>query len=152
MLKLNEIYDSDNINMFADLLGIGATGKPENPEPMDIEELEPEYKEQPYLSGCFVNEASNLINKDGSLPLTSATYNVDICNGLSEVTLVQQYFNPTEKMLEISYRFPISPSICLHNFTATFDKKRIQGLVKEKEEAKKEYTQAVSQGKKAAYG
>ena len=138
--------------MFADLLGIGETGKPKNPEPMDIEELEPEYKEQPYLSGCFVNEASNLINKDGSLPLTSATYNVDICNGLSEVTLVQQYFNPTEKMLEISYRFPISPSICLYNFTATFDKKRIQGLVKEKEEAKKEYTQAVSQGKKAAYG
>ena len=139
-LKLNEIYDSDNINMFADLLGIGATGKPENPEPMDIEEPELEYIECPCLSGCFVHEAPGLINKDGSLPLTSATYNVDICNGLSEVTLIQQYFNPTEKMLEISYRFPISPSICLHNFTATFDKKRIQGVVKEKEEAEKEYT------------
>ena len=126
--------------MFADLLGIGATDKPENPEPMDIEEPELEYIECPCLSGCFVHEAPGLINKDGSLPLTSATYNVDICNGLSEVTLIQQYFNPTEKILEISYRFPISPSICLHNFTATFDKKRIQGVVKEKEEAEKEYT------------
>lgn len=54
--------------------------------------------------------------------------------------------------MEIYYKFPISPDVCLHRFTATFANKRMYGKVKEKQEAKNEYKQAVSEGKKAAYG
>ena len=55
-------------------------------------------------------------------------------------------------MLEVYYKFPISPNVCLHRFTATFANKRMYGKVKEKEAAKQEYTQAINEGKKAAYG
>ena len=52
----------------------------------------------------------------------------------------------------MEYSFPIAPNACVYKFTAQFAKTRIEGIVKEKEEAKKEYQEAVKQGKKAAYG
>ena len=59
------------------------------------------------------------------------------------LSFVQNYHNPTEKFLEMEYSFPINPSACIYTFTAEFGKTRIEGVVKEKEEAKKEYQEAV---------
>ena len=52
----------------------------------------------------------------------------------------------------MEYSFPINPEACVYKFTAQFGKTRIEGVVKEKEEAKKEYEEAVKEGRKAAYG
>jgi hypothetical protein len=52
----------------------------------------------------------------------------------------------------MKYSFPVDPQACVYRFTAEFGKTRIEGVVKEKEEARKEYAEAVQQGKKAAYG
>ena len=52
----------------------------------------------------------------------------------------------------MEYSFPINPEACVYKFIAQFGKTRIEGVVKEKEEAKKEYEEAVKEGKKAAYG
>ncbi len=59
------------------------------------------------------------------LPLTKVAYSIDIINCLCQVTLVQEYQNFTEQFLEVSYKFPISPFVCIHKFTATFSKKRL---------------------------
>lgn len=83
------------------------------------------------LSGCFAKIQPNSEEKE--IPLTKLTYLVDICNALSQVTLVQEYFNFTDKFLEVSYRFPVAPNVCLHKFSATFSKKRMEGRVKERE-------------------
>ena len=40
----------------------------------------------------------------------------------------------------------------MYRFVAIFGNKRIEGIVKEKEEAKQEYNKAVNEGKQAAYG
>ena len=47
---------------------------------------------------------------------------------------------------------PISPNSCIHRFSAVFGGVRMEGVVKEKGEAKKEYREAVEAGKRAALG
>ena len=52
----------------------------------------------------------------------------------------------------MEYSFPINPDACVYRFVAEFGKTRIEGVVKEKEQAKQEYEQAAKEGRKAAYG
>lgn len=77
---------------------------------------------------------------------------MEIVNAMVNVTLVQTYQNPTEKFLEFEYSFPISPNACVYRFVAEFGGNRIEGVVKEKEEAKREYNTAIKEGRQAAYG
>ena len=52
----------------------------------------------------------------------------------------------------MQYNFPLNSEVCIYRFTASFGKIKIEGVVKEKEEAKKEYSEAVREGRKTAYG
>ena len=52
----------------------------------------------------------------------------------------------------MEYFLPINPETCLYKFTAQFGSTKIDGIVKDKEEAAKEYEQAVKQGKQVAEG
>lgn len=81
--------------------------------------------------GCFA-KIKGIEGKEGELPLTRSSYHIDIVNGLSEVTMVQEYQNFTEQFLEVAYKFPISYNVCLHKFSATFTSKRMEGRVKER--------------------
>ena len=77
------------------------------------------------------------------MPLKSSEYYVEIVNSIANVTLTQVYHNPTDQFLEVEYNFPVNPQACIYRFVAEFGKTRIEGLVKEKEEAKNEYKQAI---------
>ena len=57
------------------------------------------------------------------------------------------YSNPTDKFLELEYHFPVDPDSCHHKFAAEFGSKKIEAAVKEKEQAEKEYTEAVQEGR-----
>ncbi len=105
--------------------------------------------------GCYaVNQ--ELLDKNSNqfllVPLKLSEYHVEIANSIANVTLTQTYLNPTDKFLEVEYSFPINPDACVYRFVAEFGKTRIEGVVKEKEQAKQEYEQAVKEGRKAAYG
>ena len=105
--------------------------------------------------GCYATNPEvfkGRSNQFALVPLKSSQYNVEIVNSIASITLTQTYFNPTETFLELEYNFPINPKACLDKFTATFGKTKIEGIVKDSEEAKKEYEEAVSEGKKAAIG
>ncbi len=73
------------------------------------------------------------------MPLKTSDYHVEIVNSIANIVLTQEYFNPTDKSLEVEYNFPINPKACVYKFVAEFGKTRIEGVVKEKEQAKKEY-------------
>lgn len=70
------------------------------------------------------------------LPLIRLTYDIEIANGVAEVSLKQTFRNPTSQYLELEYNFPINPKSCIHRFTAVFGRTRMEGVVKEKEEAR----------------
>ena len=93
-------------------------------------------------SGCYaVNEEllRQRHNQFVLVPLKSSDYHIEIVNSLANVTLIQNYHNPTKKFLEMEYSFPINPEACIYRFTAQFGKTMIEGIVKEKEDAKEEY-------------
>ena len=92
--------------------------------------------------GCYVLNKKVQHKKDNSnvlAPIVSSDYQVEIVNSIANVTLTQLYVNPTAKFLEMEYNFPINPEICVHRLTAIYGDKLIEGVVKEKNEAKKEY-------------
>ena len=96
--------------------------------------------------GCYVVSPELLQQRHNQfilVPLKSSDYHLEIVNSIANVNLIQSYHNPTEKFLEMEYSFPVNPSACIYKFTAEFGKTRIEGVVKEKEEAKKEYQEAV---------
>ena len=71
------------------------------------------------------------------VPLTHIDYSLEIVNSLINITLSQRYLNPSDKFLEVDYAFPLSPNSSIYKFSAEFDNVKIEGVVKEKEEAKK---------------
>lgn len=107
------------------------------------------------MCGCYIVDP-DLVKKKPKhhilAPLRMSDYHLEVANAITNVNLTQHYLNPSEKFLEMEYHFPIAPNACVYRFTAQFGSTRIEGVVKEKEEAKKEYNEAVKQGKKAAYG
>ena len=86
------------------------------------------------------------------VPLKNIDYQVEIVNSLMNITLSQRYNNPSDKYLEVDYAFPINPESAIYKFWAEFGEVKIEGVVKEKEEAKKEFEQAKSEGKQAVLG
>lgn len=89
--------------------------------------------------GCYVRNPENagLKIKKALVPLRNIDYNLEIVNSLLNITLKQKYYNPTEKYLEVDYSLPISPESSIYRFEAEFGDTKIEGIVKEKEEAKK---------------
>ena len=86
------------------------------------------------------------------VPLKHIDYQLSISNSLANISLSQRYENPSDKFLEVDYSFPISPNASIYKFYVEFADIRIDGVIKEKEEAKKEFEKAKSEGKQAVLG
>jgi len=83
-------------------------------------------------------------------PLVKASchYNVEDVYAVAE--LVQEYYSDAPVDRQVEYVFPLPPDAAVCAFKAVIDdKKVIKGIVKEKEEAKKEYKEAIAAGKTA---
>lgn len=98
-----------------------------------------------------------------SIPLQSVTAKIDIVDVLARVRLSQYFVNDQvlpwsvrnsgieDLDLEAIYKFPVPPGAAVCEFEAVLnDGTTIVGIVKEKEEAKKEYDTAIASGKQAA--
>ncbi|WP_250655485.1 marine proteobacterial sortase target protein [Alkalimarinus coralli] len=65
-------------------------------------------------------------------------------------TLKQRFKNDTAEWLEAVYAFPLPENAALYKMDMQIGERRIKGVVKEKQQAKKIYQQAKKTGKKAA--
>jgi len=73
----------------------------------------------------------------------------NVIGKFSMFSLLQEYTNKTDTVLEVTYSFPISATATVTGFTAQIGEKIIKGKVKEKEEAQKEYEKAMVRGDSA---
>lgn len=74
-----------------------------------------------------------------------------ILSASSRTTLTQTFINPTLGELEdVRYTFPLHDGVSVVGFKCEIDNRVIHGLVKEREEAKAEYQEAVKKGQAAA--
>jgi Ca-activated chloride channel family protein len=70
---------------------------------------------------------------------------------VARVELKQQYRNLSSTFLEAEYFFPVRTNACISDFLAEFDGKVVRGIIKEKEEARKEYNERKVRGDLVAY-
>jgi uncharacterized protein YegL len=86
------------------------------------------------------------------IPLKSLTYSGKIESGVARIEMIQKYHNTYEKTIDVKYQLPILEKIVFDSFSAKFGDTTLEGKVKEKAQAKKEYEEAVNQGQQAAMG
>jgi Ca-activated chloride channel family protein len=82
--------------------------------------------------------------------LLSSEISVEITGMIVHTTVRQTFKNQTNDWIEGMYRFPLPDQASVDSMTMLIGNRRIVGRIKEKEEAKKTYREAVKAGKKAA--
>ncbi|KAI0390159.1 von Willebrand factor type A domain-containing protein [Xylariaceae sp. FL0594] len=84
------------------------------------------------------------------LPLNSMRSHTTIKGVASRTALTQTFSNDSDRHLEnIIYSFPLYDGVSVVSFKATIGHVEIRGVVKEKQQARRDYTEAVSKGSAA---
>ncbi|KAH8819448.1 von Willebrand factor type A domain-containing protein [Xylogone sp. PMI_703] len=94
-----------------------------------------------------------LLSRRRYLPLVESEVHSTVLSITSKTTLRQKFTNPsaTQTIKECYYLFPLFDGVSVVDFTCQIDSKVLHGVVKEKEEAKRTFDQAVASGKTAGY-
>ena len=91
---------------------------------------------------------AGLRTKDSNLPVPLlavgiTTHLVDIS---ANILITQKYVNREAIPLEVTYKSPIHPHAAIYSFESTIDGHTTRGVVREKEEARAMYDDALAQG------
>jgi Ca-activated chloride channel family protein len=84
------------------------------------------------------------------LPLAGLRVSARVADRVAEVTMEQKFRNPFTEALEAVYIFPLAGGSAVSAFELRVGARVIKGIVKERGEARRTYTEAVQQGKRAA--
>jgi len=84
------------------------------------------------------------------LPLKSTSVRIHVTGGVAESEVTQTFTNDTQTALEAVYLFPLPSGATVTDMELRYADRVIRSVVKEKEEARKTYEQARTDGKKAA--
>ena len=86
------------------------------------------------------------------VPLKDVHYDVTVIDRNAQIVLTQKFENDEDDKIEAHYKFPLSGGASVYSFEATNDAgETVVGVCKEKEEAKREYNDAIEQGDTAYY-
>jgi Ca-activated chloride channel family protein len=86
----------------------------------------------------------------GACPLKHTDVDVDIAGFVSRVTVRQQFHNPFKDKIEAIYVFPLSQDAAVDHMTMKVGDRVIQGVIKERGEARRIYEAAKAEGKVAS--
>ena len=65
---------------------------------------------------------------------------------MKQVVIYQEYTNDSDLTIEARYVFPLDEHVAVCGFEAFINDKHVVGIVKEKEQAHREYKQAIEEG------
>lgn len=85
-----------------------------------------------------------------SFPLKSTDVKTNINGIIAETYVTQTYTNEGDKPINARYVFPTSTKVSVHGMKLEIGNNVVTAQIKEKEEAKKEYEEAKSEGKSAS--
>ena len=85
-------------------------------------------------------------NNNMQFPLKSVHVEAKLIDLAAEVVVFQEYVNEGSESIEAKYVFPLNDMAAVCGFEAFINGKHIVGEVKEKEQAHREYKEAISQG------
>ncbi|MET8046970.1 VIT domain-containing protein [Streptosporangium sp. NPDC005286] len=91
-----------------------------------------------------------LTTERGNLPLESVDVTAAVTGLLADIEVVQGFHNPHDVALEATYVFPLPDRAAVTAFRMEADGRVIEGVLKERGQARADYDQAIAQGKRAA--
>jgi Ca-activated chloride channel homolog len=86
----------------------------------------------------------------GNLPLESVDISAHVAGLVAGVQVVQGFRNPFDVSLEATYVFPLPPRAAVTAFRMEADDRVIEGVLKERGQARADYDRALAEGKRAA--
>ncbi|MGR6921651.1 VIT domain-containing protein [[Actinomadura] parvosata] len=91
-----------------------------------------------------------LLTERGNLPLESVDVAADISGLIAGVEVTQGFRNPFDVTLEATYVFPLPDRAAVTRFRMEADDRVIEGVLKERGQARADYDRALREGKRAA--
>jgi Ca-activated chloride channel family protein len=91
-----------------------------------------------------------LQTSEGNLPVKGLDVSATITGLVAEITVRQTYVNRFEQPLEATYVFPLPDRAAVSDFKMIVGGRVIDGVLKERGEARREYQQAIEQGHRAS--
>uniref|UniRef100_A0A8C1M225 Poly [ADP-ribose] polymerase n=1 Tax=Cyprinus carpio TaxID=7962 RepID=A0A8C1M225_CYPCA len=114
----------------------------------ELKEFQPQIKtfvELSHLTDTTIN--AGLLDSSGQkLPLQAVNVKCKLMDLLCQVIIFQTYTNQSAVPIEAKYVFPLEETAAVCGFEAFINGKHVIGKVKEKEQARKEYKQAIEKG------
>ncbi|MBI1195924.1 MAG: VWA domain-containing protein [Gammaproteobacteria bacterium] len=89
-------------------------------------------------------------NREVPLPLAHTQVKANVSGYLASVDVTQQFENPFAEKIEAVYVFPLPENGAVNEFVMQVGARRIRGIVRERREAERIYTDAKRQGYTAA--
>ncbi len=86
----------------------------------------------------------------GRLPLTALDVTACVDGLLSRMTICQTFVNQSDEPLEATYIFPLPDRAAVSAFRMAVEGRVVEGVLKERGQARREYTQATHQGYRAS--
>lgn len=83
------------------------------------------------------------------LPLTKVDVRAKVAGQVAEVKILQTFRNPYHEALEAIYIFPISGGSAVSDFQMKIGSRTLRGVIEERAEARRQYQQALEEGKRA---
>ena len=84
------------------------------------------------------------------LPLASVSISAKVSSLVAQVTVEQTFKNPHSESLEAEYVFPLGGGCSVGHFELRVAGRVVKGIVQERGEARRQYQQEISEGKRAA--
>ncbi|MFI6923665.1 VIT domain-containing protein [Nonomuraea spiralis] len=91
-----------------------------------------------------------LLTERGNLPLESVDVHADISGLVAGVEVEQGFRNPFDVTLEATYVFPLPERAAVTGFRMEADDRVVEGVLKERAQARADYDQALREGRRAA--
>ena len=88
--------------------------------------------------------------KEQPLPLESVQLRARVVDRVAEVTVEQKFGNPFTETIEAVYVFPLAGGSAVSRFEIQIGKRVVHGRIEERAEARRQYADALQQGKRAA--
>ena len=88
--------------------------------------------------------------KDSSLPLKNVSVDVQVKGFVVGLHSALTYCNDSSDPVEVLFRFPVEKSHAVVGLTALIDGRKIKADIREKEEARAQYDDAIASGLSAA--
>ena len=84
------------------------------------------------------------------VPASEVSFDVAVSGTIAEIEVRQTFRNDSRGRVDATYRFPLHDDAVVDGMQIRLEDRTIEGVIKEKEEARQAYEEAVAQGKTAA--